>query len=374
MIIQEAEIFFVSIPVTPVEEGGIAPYRGHDLPPGEGIRNAASCLVKVTTREGITGWGETNAVINPVVQAALFQHYIRPLVLGMDCLQANARQYRAAKSIEPPVGVRGILSGIDMACWDAAGKALGLPVYTLLGGKIRDRVDVAYCLGLEDLTVTAERVQEILDAGYHTIKTTGGNDVAFDLRRAELMRQIGADRLNIRVDMNEAYDFIAAAHFLSQAEPLALEYVEQPLRVNQFNALAELHKRFKTPIAVNEDCYVPHNLFNYVQANAIDAAVVDMDPLGGITELVRIADLGEEAGLPLIHHCGFDLGIKTAAILQVYAAKPAFSRPMDSTYMTHQDDILPEKLSIRDGAFTIPDGPGLGIVVDEDKVRRFSIQ
>ena len=373
MKISEIQLIFVKIPVIPLSEGGIAPYRGHDRPKGQGLSNALSCIFKVSTDEGIIGWGETNPIINLGVTRSIFEVYIKPLLIGKDPIGINSVIAQAGKKFEPPIDIKGILTGIEVACWDITGKAAHQPVYNLLGGKVRNQIQIAYCLGLEDLDVTKERIAAIKAEGFSTLKTTGGSDLNFDIKRAEFIRDCCGDDFNFRVDMNEAYDFAQATKYFAAVEHLGLEYVEQPIRVNQFEALAALRRRSKTPIAINEDCYIPHNLFEYILQDAIDVAVVDLDPSGGISELVKIADFSEEAGLPLVHHCGFDLGIKLAAILQVTSSKQAFSMAIDSTYMTHRDDILSEKIKIKNGCYVTPDKPGLGVDVDEDKIRFYKI-
>ncbi len=372
MKIENIELFFVKIPVVPTAKGGIAPYRGHDCLPGQGLEFAESCLVKLYTDDGITGWGEANIVMDPVVQKSLFEDYIRPLVIGQDCFGADAFISKAAKSFEPPIGIKGVLTAIDIACMDIMGKVCQRPVSSLLGGKIRPKVEIAYCQGLEDFACTQDRIAKIKEMGYTTYKTTGGQNLHSDIERAKVIREAAGSLMKIRVDMNEAYDLISAANYFAAIDDFGFEYVEQPFGVNNFDGFAGLRKRFTTPVAINEDSYIPNNLYEYAKRDAIDAAVVDMDPCGGISQISKVADFAEAVGLPLIHHCGFDLGIKTAAILQAYAAKPAFSRAMDSIYMELEDDILCEKLKIENGSFIIPDSPGLGIEVDEEKVRSYS--
>lgn len=363
----------VKIPLIPLSEGGIAPYRGHNLARGTGLTHAVSCIFKVITDDGIIGWGETNPIINLKVQRALFEVYIKPLMLGKDPHEINLLSQQVTKAFEPPLATKSMLAGIDVACWDILGKAAGQPIYNLLGGMVRNKAGIAYCLGLEEFNTTKEKLIQIKEQGYKTLKTKGGEDVAYDIKRAEFLRNCVGSDFNLRIDMNQAYDISQAVRYLAGVEKLDLEYIEQPIAINQFDALASLRKRSKTPIAINEDSYIRHNLFECIRRNAIDIAVVDLDPSGGISELVRVANICLEAGLPLAHHCGFDMGIKLAAILQIYAAKPAFSHPTDSTYMAHSNDLLTEKIKIMDGSYMVPEGPGLGIEVDEDKLKFYRV-
>ena len=90
--------------------------------------------------------------------------------------------------------------------------------------------------------------------------------------------------------------------------------------------------------------------------------------------MIRPAAIAEEAGIPLAHHCGWDMGIKLAAILHAVSALPAVSLPIDSTYMSHADDVLAQRIAVRNGAFQAPDGPGLGVTVDENKVAALAVE
>ncbi|MEA4907423.1 MAG: mandelate racemase/muconate lactonizing enzyme family protein [Anaerolineaceae bacterium] len=374
MKIEQIELFVVRIPLIPITAGGIAPYRGHNLPPGQGLTSAASCIYKVVTDDGLVGWGETNPVVNFSFHRALFEEVLRPALIGSDPLNREEICRKISPSFAPPLFSRSLLAGIDMACWDILGQAANRPVYDLLGGMIRERVGIAYCIGIFEEEATREKILSIREQGFPTLKIKGGGDVVSDVQRTFAAREHTGPEMNLRIDMNQGYDFTQAARFLNSTESLDLEYIEQPLPVNQFDAMAALRSRCKTPVAINEDCYIPHNLFEFIRQKAIDLAVVDLDPLGGISALVKVANYCAEAGLPLAHHCGFDMGIKLAAILQVYAARPALSHAVDSTYMGHADDILVEPIQIVEGHYLVPQGPGLGVTVDEDKIRRYSLE
>ncbi len=373
MKIEKVELFYVKIPLIPVYEGGIAPYRGHNLPVGTGLTSATSCIYKVTVDSGLIGWGETNPIINLKFHRRLFDEKIRDRLCGVDVFDRNEILQQLSQTFVPPIFSKSLLAGIDIACWDIIGKAVQQPVYNLLGGKVRDRAGIAYCIGIYEDVIARDKIQSIRDQGFKTIKTKGGGDVNDDIRRAWLCREWAGDEIELRIDMNQGYDITQAVRFLGSVESLNLEYVEQPILVNHFDQMATLIQKSLTPIAINEDCYIPHNLLQYILSNAIDLAVIDLDPLGGISALVKMANICQELGIPLAHHCGFDMGIKTAAILQVYAAKAALSHPTDSTYMGHADDILVEKIPIIDGSFVISDKPGLGIEVDPEKISRYAV-
>jgi len=371
MKIRDIELTIVEIPVKPLSEGGIAPYAGSQ--DKVGTSTATSAVYKVITDEGIVGWGEMNPVITLKLTHNLLEEYIKPKLIGRNPFEINNIMKEFAPVYNPQVNTKSFLTGIEIACWDIMGKALGQPVHALLGGKVRDRVDIAYAVGILDDDETRDKVRRIKAEGYRTMKTKGGKDVAFDIRRARLMREAGGDDLAIRVDMNQGYDTPTALRYLRNVEELDLQYVEQPLPINRFEDMAMLRQRSSTPIAINEDCYVASNIMHMVKRGSIDLAVVDMEPIGGINEMRRIAAMAEEAGLPLAHHCAWDMGIKLAAILHATSALPAFSYPMDSTYFAHGADVLTAPIAVEDGAYRVPEGSGLGVEVDEEKLNALSI-
>lgn len=110
-----------------------------------------------------------------------------------------------------------------------------------------------------------------------------------------------------------------------------------------------------------------------IRQDALDVAVLDMTPAGGITAVRQLAGIAEDAGIPATHHCAFDLGVRTAAIIQTVASIPGFNLPPDTTYYAWEDDILKTPLSIENGAIPVPEGSGLGVEVDEEKVEQYQI-
>lgn len=372
MKIQAIEMTPVQIPVIPLSEGGIAPYRGSQ--DKVGTTRATSLIFKVTTDDGVVGWGEMNPIISINLTKALLEDYIKPLVLGKNPFALKTVMQEFSPVYNPQINTKSFLTGIEMACWDIMGKTVNKPVYELLGGKIRDRIDIAYALGMLDIEETKEKIVQVKAEGYRTLKTKGGRDVVWDVKRAMAMREAAGDDFAIRVDMNQGYDTPSALRYLRGVEECDLEYIEQPIKVNKFDDLKSLRCRTRTPIGINEDCYIPGNLLEAIKREAIDIAIVDFEPLGGISELIRLENIAQEADLPLAHHCGWDMGIKLAAILHATSTMPAFSYPMDSTYQAHGDDVLAERIAIENGSYVIPEGPGLGVVVDEEKLAFLTVQ
>lgn len=371
MKINQIEITTVEIPVIPFQDGGIAPYRGSQ--DKIGTTKARSTIFKVSTDQGITGWGEMNPIISHQIMETLLEEYIKPIVIGMDPFNIKEMLNQFSPVYNPQLNTKAFLTGIEVACWDIIGKSLNKPLYQLLGGRVRDKIEIAYALGIMGLEETKDKVIQVKGAGFKTLKTKGGENIVFDVARVKAMRAAGGPDFEIRVDMNQGYDTPQALRYLKQVEQYDLQYIEQPIKVNKLKDLRSLRERTATPIGINEDCYIPNNLLEAIKSDCIDIAIIDFEPLGGISELMRLASIAEEADLPLAHHCGWDMGVKLAAILHATSTMPAFTYPMDSTYQAHGDDVLQERIQIKDGFYLIPDGPGLGVEVDQDKLRFLDI-
>lgn len=373
MKIKSIKMFVVVVPVIPISEGGIAPYRGSQ--DKVGTTQASSVLFKVETDNGIVGWGEMNPILSYKITKTLVDEYISPKLIGRDPFEIKSIMAQFAPVYDPQVNTKSFLTGLQMALWDIMGKALNMPVYNLLGGKVRDKVEIAYALGILEIKDTQKKIHQIMDEGYRCLKTKGGKDVVFDVARTKAMREAAGPSFEIRVDMNQGYDTIQALRYLRDVEDCDLQYVEQPIKVNRLEDMKNLRVRTRTPVAINEDCYVPNNFYKAVKMDAIDAGVIDFEPIGGITELQRLESIAVEAGVPLAHHCGWDMGIKLAAILHATSTMQAFTYPMDSTYMAHGDDVLKKRIQIENGAYLIPsDGPGLGIEPDEEKIEKLGVK
>ncbi len=371
MKISKITTFPVEIPLIPAEEGGLRPFVSgfHQ------VNSARSIIVKVETDEGITGWGEMkDQFLRPDIMKAIIENRYGEAIIGQDPFLIHRIRQQMSLTVSNQYMTGSFYAcGVEMACWDIMGKALSQPVHNLIGGKIRSEIPICHVSGYLDIETTRSLVKKAKRRGYKTFKTKAGRNVGYDLERIQEIRQEAGDAMKLRIDPNQKYSLPEALRFINGAERLNLEFLEQPIRINSFSDLASLRQRSRVPIAINEDCYLEHNFFKAIRENAIDAACPEIETLGGITGLMEINSVARQANVPLAHHHAFDLGIKTAAIIQATATLSNFDLAMDSTYYAHADFILSPPLEIKDGSFVIPEGPGLGIEVDEEKLRQYGI-
>jgi L-alanine-DL-glutamate epimerase-like enolase superfamily enzyme len=382
MEITDITTYPVRMPMTPLEEGGLSPYvTNHNE-----VESFDRIVVKVETDEGYTGWGEVRVLLSYEVMRTAIEEGIAPLVVGRSPFEVES--LRNLLFIEY-TSVDVFFAGVEMACWDIVGKALGKPVYELLGGwtapgsEERRRnpeesgvepVEVAYCLGILSPEESAARAEAVRDAGYPVLKTKAGRDWKQDVERIVAMHEATDGDLDFRLDPNQGWRIDEAVRVGAalQDHGVYLEYMEQPIRVDAHGSLASLRERTSQPIGPNEDTYIKYNVRGLIERNAMDVAVLDMTPLGGIAGLRQAAGICRDANVPSTHHCAGDLGIRTAAILHAVSGIPGFELPIDTVYYAFEDDVIEEPFEIEDGTLTPPAGPGFGVEVDESKLEEWA--
>jgi L-alanine-DL-glutamate epimerase-like enolase superfamily enzyme len=384
MEITEVRAYAVNISVVDRSDGGIAPYvTNHGAE-----TDVNRMIVRVDTDEGLTGWGEIRTFLSPESTRAILEDGIEPWVLGRSPYEVES--LRRQLFIEY-TNADMFFSPIEIACWDIVGKDLGKPIYELLGGwtapeatgrtvapehEDTQRVPVAYCLGILSPEESREHAAHALEEGYPVLKTKAGRDWRQDVDRVVAMHDEVDGQLEFRLDPNQGWSLEDAVRVCArlEGEGVYLQYLEQPIRVDAHASLTRLRQRTTQPIGPNEDTYIARNLRKLIERGALDVAVLDMTPVGGISAVRQLAGIAEDAGVPAVHHCAFDLGIRTAAIAHTVSSVPGFTLPPDSVYYAWEDDVLEARLTLEDGQLDVPDRPGLGIDVDEDKLEEHRIR
>jgi galactonate dehydratase len=343
-------------------------------------------FLKVSTDEGISGWGE------PVVEgragtvrAAV--HELAELIIGQDPLRIEDHWQvlrRGGFYRGGPV-LSSALAGIDHALWDIAGKVREAPVHELLGGPVRDRVRVYSWVGGDRPSGIFDAVSAQVEAGFTAVKMNVAGPLAAiaspaeanaALARAREAREALGPERDLAIDFHGRVSPAMARRLVRMLEEVQPMFVEEPvLPETQGGALAAVVAASTVPIAVGERLY---SRWEFKPALDAGVAVVQPDPshAGGISELRRIAALAEVYGAGLAPHC--PLGpISLAASLQVAFATPNFLIQEQSVGMQYHDGLEPLRYLVdsslfqfTDGYAARPTGPGLGIEVDEEAVRR----
>ncbi|MEV8468273.1 mandelate racemase/muconate lactonizing enzyme family protein [Fluviibacterium sp. DFM31] len=340
---------------------------------GSGTRIGTTRLVcKIETDTGIIGWGETLCLIDAV--PAVFEKIVAPMAIGYDISQVERfwRNVQGAGYYHHKRAAVMAAAAMEMAMWDALGKHARLPVSAFWGGAYRTRIEAAAYLFSRDPAQLRDRLQGFLDAGYTTFKVKIGFDAASDITLAETARKVIGPH-DLRLDVNGAWTPGTAKRQLRKLAPLDPAYVEQPLELDDLAGTAALRAWSPVPIALDESAYTLADAGNILRAQAADVLLLDPHQAGGLWQARKAAGVAESAGLPVGLHSGAELGPSQAAYLHLAAATPNAAIAIDTESAYLSDDISPDAPAIRDGAFALPEGPGLGVSVDEEALERYRV-
>lgn len=323
-------------------------------------------IVRLETDSGLVGWGETPVDWINSSFTGNPEEKLRGEVLGRDPFDLE-RWYAETK-----LGSY-LASGLEMALWDLIGKAVNQPLYKLLGGAVRKKIELAACMGIRPYAEAKAIAKGYLEQGFSTLKTKAGRRAEEDLDMVRGIRDGVGDKLKLRIDPNMGYAPEVAFALARDLENYHLEYFEQPMPAGLIADAARLRRHTKTPIGLNESVTTPQIVLQILQLDAADVILPDTYQCFGILGVKKVAALAEAAEIPCVFHCAHDLGLKTAAMLHVVASTPNFPLANDCTYYGLEDDIITPLHKIERGHMPVPEGPGLGVNVDEAKLQKYRI-
>ena len=266
---------------------------------------------------------------------------------------------------------------IKSALFDAVGKTLGVPAVQLLGGAVRDSVPVLWTLASGDPGQEIEEAEKKLAARLHnTFKVKiGAQAPEADLLRMRKLATALEGRASLIVDANQAWDETTALHCLPVLAELGVRLVEQPLPAWDLAGMARLRARCTVPLMADECVFSTHEMLDVARAAAADVISLKLVKHGGLLATRKVAAVAEAAGIGLYGGCLLESSIGAAAHLQVFAGLPNLAwgcEHFGPQILT--DDLVVEPLRFADFHIHLPSGPGLGVTLDPDKLRRYARQ
>ena len=336
-------------------------------------------LVRVHTDEGITGYGECSPMNNPLV-AAHIDHALASLVIGRDPFDLEAIVEKMFLDTYKVAGqsMAMAISGIEIALWDIMGKALGQPIYRLLGGAYRKQIPM-YASSMSR-TISpddeAKRLAGLVEKhGFKAVKVRVGNKFGFDEdaspgRSLELVRTVRAalgDDIEIMVDGNSGYSAPRAIELGRSLERYHVFHFEEPCPYWDLDSTAKVAKALDMPIAGGEQDWELTRFKEMLQKEAVDIVQPDLIKAGGFIVCKKIAALAEAFGCVCTPHQTQPLG--TVANLHFAAATPTCRYFQEYNIEHHplRDSLFTEPiLDVKDGLLTVPEGPGLGVEINEE--------
>jgi galactonate dehydratase len=346
----------------------------------EQFRPGVRCqLVKITTDEGLYGWGETT-LEGKLDSAWAAVGELSAYFLGKDPLRIEhhwQHVYRGAFYRGGPVLLTA-LSGIEQALWDIAGKFYGVPVYRLLGGPTRDRIRVyAWWTINDDDAVTRAEVEGLMQQGYRAFKSGPDNQwhatenpkyIDAFVSKAYLMREWVGPDVDIAFDFHGKMTPALAIQVCRALEGMRPMFVEEPIPQENADALALVARATSIPIATGERLFTRWGFRDVIEKQAVAFLQPDLSHAGGIFETRKIAALAETYYMHLAPHCAIS-AVAFGACLQLDACIPNFLI-QEQGYDCLGEGLLQEPWRVRDGYVDLPERPGLGFEVHEEVARR----
>ena len=339
-----------------------------------GVRTGVTRLiVEIETEGGLVGWGETICLLDAI--PAVLDKVVIPHAIGRSVADAERfhRHILGAGYYHHKRAAVMAMCAVEMAMWDAFGKACGQPVHRLWGGMWRERIPLAAYLLDSDAIRVVDLARRYLEDGYETFKLKIGYDERSDLELTRLVREvIGAD-LPLRLDVNGAWTPGTAKRQCQRLLPFDPAYIEQPLELDDLDGHARLVASQPIPIALDESAYTLQDVGNIVRMRAADVILLDPHEAGGLWPTVKAAAIAESVGIPVTLHSGGELGFSQAAYLHLAASIPNLSLAIDNEITHLVGDIVTTPFAVDRGTLTVPQGPGLGVTLDRDAVAKYEV-
>lgn len=337
-------------------------------------------LVRTQTDTGIEGLGEAAALGGPTWSEEsaesikeTIDHYLAPLLIGEE--PENIEKLRQKLDCAYR-GNQFAKAALEMSLFDIVGKAWGIPVYDLLGGLVREKVPLSWSLAIGDVQEEIREAREMMEHGHFIFKIkVGAAKPEEDVERVKKLREALNDRICLRVDANQGWNRMSAIWAAKQLEAYRIDFLEQPVPRWDVGSLSAVARASSIPIMADESLCTPQDAIRLVNKEAASIFALKVTKAGGILGCKRIAAIAEGAGIGCYVGCMIETGIGTAAYLHLAASTPGVTYGCELFGpLMLCDDIVREKTDYKDGHVWVSDRPGLGVTLDEGKVKKYTRQ
>ncbi len=365
-VVERVETILVDLPTIRPHKLSVATMTGQTL-----------MLVKVHCSDGTVGIGEGTTIgglayggESPESMKLAIDTYFAPVMVGEDATRVKALMARIGKAVKEN---RFAKSAVETALLDAHGKRLGLSVGELLGGALRKRLPVAWTLASGDTAVDIAEAEKMLDLRRHRIfkLKIGAKPLKDDIAHVAAIKQALGDRGAVRVDVNMAWSEFEASYGMAALADAGCELVEQP--VASTAALNRLVRRFPVALMADESLTGPESAFEIAKTKGADVFAVKIEQSGGLFNAQRVAAIADAAGIELYGGTMLEGAVGTVASAHVFST---FANLQWGTELFGPllltEEILATPLDYSDFELTVPDGPGLGVELDEDRLKFFA--
>lgn len=334
-------------------------------------------LVRIEARGGIVGWGEAATFQGPTwseesaetIQVVI-DRYLAPLLKGRNALLYNPLMDELEYRFR---GNSFAKAAVEMALLDMTGRYLGQPLHVLLGGAFRMKLDLSWSLASGSTDTDIAEARDMMTRGHRIFKIKmGAGPVEKDVAKLALLRRELGPEVGLRADVNQGWDRRSALRALRELEESRPEFLEQPLPKWDLAGLSELRHKSPIPLMADESLSDAHSALDIVREGAADILSYKLTKLGGLTRSLAVYRVAAAGGLGAYIGCMIETSVGTAAYLHFGAVLPRldYGRELFGPLLLG-GDIASRPVAYADGQVLVPEGPGLGIEVDEARVEKY---
>lgn len=340
---------------------------------GDKAKPGKYVMVRAETEDGHVGWGMTLTIpawsyetIESVV--GTLRHHLAPMAIGRTPFEWNALKKEMDEAIRPAVsnGAPFAKSALEIAMLDLAGRVAGVPLHRLLGGKLRESIELCYAVSIDSPSAMAEEVKRWPACRCFKVKVAGNADE--DVKRLEAIL-LARPEIDIWLDANQSYQSIQLERFLDALQDFDnIRCFEQPVRSEDWMGLRRAREKSPYPVAIDEGCFSSFDVARVAEMRAADLVVLKVAKSGGVTNCAKSAAVSEAHGLGLLGSGLTDGGVSLMASVHLYSTLDLLLPP-ELNGPQFLADLLAEDIEMDGVNVTVPETPGLGIRIPEDRVR-----
>jgi o-succinylbenzoate synthase len=345
---------------------------------GRGTHDQSPFLLLRLKCDGVEGLGEVSGTYGwsgegyDTAEAAI-KHVLAPALVGAEI---SPRTIRPAMD-RVLAGFPFTKAGIEMACWDALGKALNAPVSRLLGGPVRDRVLTKFSISGREPDQAAAIARQAWELGFRKFKVKVGTGIARDLARVKAVREAIGEGVSLGVDANGGWSLGEARRILPSLEEFHISMIEQPLKERELHQMAQLRAHANVPILLDESVWNAADVALAAHLGAADAVNIYVGKAGGILPALEAVQFAKAYGMGATMGSNQELGIAHAAVMHVLASGDGFdleALPPDAAApLYYVEDITEPPFQLEKGEVKVPTGPGLGVTLNEKILKKYRI-
>lgn len=332
-------------------------------------------LVRITGNDGVTGYGEATTIgglaygeESPESIKVNIDTYLTPLLLGADANQVAARMQTLADNVQ---GNRFAKCAIETALFDALAKRLGVPLSSLFGGRVRSALPIAWTLASGDTDRDIDEAEKMLALRRHNIfkLKIGARPVRADVAHVAAIKRAIGERGSVRVDVNQAWSEADAMLGMQLLKQAGVDLVEQPIAASNIDGLRRLRDKNRIPLMADESLHGPADAYKVAHCGAADVFAVKITQSGGLVGAQQVAAIAAAANIDLYGGTMLEGAIGTMASAHLFAtfANLAWGTELFGPLLL-TEEILATPLRYEDFSLQLPETPGLGITLDEDRV------